>query len=639
MAEDLNLSERRKASRANVRREYFNKRIDTISRSVSPSSRYRRLGPITRSHSNLNLAGRETVEVSRDRRAIIFGSVEVLESELHTHPSENMATNNHTQARNSANFDQQISAINERIAALTTTVSGMAIQTQQQSTDLRDLANEVNRNAAGSQRITEQLNAFAQQMSEFRQTTEAFQATVAQNAAATLNFQQAMQNSMVQIRTEGQEQYQRFTSETTAHIARELRQHVNEVSRLNQNARLNVGADARIDVENFQQELANMRGDVANQVENVRRDIQNEIGNIAAGIQRVQNNTEPIVLDGDDARREMFAINEICKKIPDVTLTSDGMNNFVSTVDILYDLVNADSELDVRKFETSIRLKLVGCSIALRNVIRDKHWGVARDHLLRAYCFANNANDTQNKINTLAQKTNENIFDYGCRARHLLVEMTNHIGTDANPGMVSLIEKNIRKSFIRGLSDGKLRGRLKIMPHRDLNELIDSTVEQSEYISEQGETTNNNNGNNRNNNNNKNRNNNNANNQQNGNANTSNNNNNRGQSYDNNRQHNNNNNNQQHGNANTSNNNNRGQNYDNGGRGNNNNGNNRNNNNNGNGNRNNTGNGNNANNNNAGRSNAYPILTQNPTNAPAIQANIVPTPAHCIHHSAQNHLN
>lgn len=255
------------------------------------------------------------------------------------------------------------------------------------------------------------------------------------------------------------------------------------MARANEHANFEINAAT----EGLRRDIQLVRNDMDERMQGLRRDIQAEVARTATiGTCRDAscraNMAERMATDEDC--EEMFAINEILKKFPDVTLTADGVNSFVAAVDLLSEIVNGRSDRDVRKFDTSIRLKLVGCSLALRNAIRDQSWAGRRTHLLNAYCFSNTANDTQNKINTLAQKSKENLFDYGTRARQLLIEMSNHVGIDANESMSGLIEKGVKKSFIRGLSDHKLRDRLRAMPCRDLGELIDSAVEQSEYLSD-----------------------------------------------------------------------------------------------------------------------------------------------------------
>lgn len=352
----------------------------------------------------------------------------------------------------------------------------MSVSTQQQSADFRALTERVNGDAAAVQRVTQQVDGFARQMEELRVNTEQFQHTATNSATSYLEFQrnltEVIHNSLRDFRAEGEQRQQQLSQQVAA-----------DLTRANENANFQINTAA----EGLRRDLQLVRNDMDERMQGLRRDIQAEVAGAATiGTGRDASNHAHATdrRATDENREEMFAINEIVKKIPDVTLTADGVNSFVATVDLLSELVNEGSDRDVRKFDTSIRLKLVGCSLALRNAIRDQSWAEMRTHLLNAYCFSNTANDTQNKINTLAQKSKENLFDYGTRARQLLIKMSNHVGIDANEGMSGLIEKGVKKSFIRGLSDHKLRERLRAMPCRDLSELLDSAVEQSEYLSD-----------------------------------------------------------------------------------------------------------------------------------------------------------
>lgn len=181
---------------------------------------------------------------------------------------------------------------------------------------------------------------------------------------------------------------------------------------------------------------------------------------------------------------DIFTIKEIVKKIPDLKLTHEGVSSFISAVDLLYNAVNRNSRRDKMKFNMSIELKLVICSFAVRDSVKNKDWPQIKIILNNSYCILNTANDTQNKINTLSQKSKENLFEYGLRAKQLLIEMGNHLGINANPGMKSLVDKTVRKAFTRGLNNSRLENRVKSMPCRNLDELIDFTVEQSEGVNE-----------------------------------------------------------------------------------------------------------------------------------------------------------
>jgi hypothetical protein len=173
-------------------------------------------------------------------------------------------------------------------------------------------------------------------------------------------------------------------------------------------------------------------------------------------------------------------MNDILKSIPDFDAKSSAsIKKFITVTDILWNQV-ANNQADSERFRLKLKVKLAGCNQAFLAKIDALNWPRIKDEILKDFSI-NVARDTLAQINTVKQKSGESLFEYANRCKGLLHDMNSFLGGQADPGMLTIHDRSARKAFENGLSDSKLRDYISRVPSRNLQELIDTTIERYEH--------------------------------------------------------------------------------------------------------------------------------------------------------------
>lgn len=171
--------------------------------------------------------------------------------------------------------------------------------------------------------------------------------------------------------------------------------------------------------------------------------------------------------------------NDILKSFIDFdTKSNDSIKRFVNTTDMLWQSLEKTQQ-NIDRFIFKVKLKLAKCNQTFLHKIEGMNWPQIKNEILNDYSV-NSARDTLAQINTVKQKSGESLFEYANRCKNLLFDMNSFLGVNADPGMTTINDRSARKAFEDGLSDSNLRNFVKNIPTRNLQELIDITVERYE---------------------------------------------------------------------------------------------------------------------------------------------------------------
>lgn len=189
------------------------------------------------------------------------------------------------------------------------------------------------------------------------------------------------------------------------------------------------------------------------------------------------------VVGNDSNRAAMHSdasqVNDILKSMPDFdSKSNDSIKRFVSVTDLLWSSIG-NNPLHIERFRLKLNIKLAVCNQSFINKIREMQWPQIKAEILKDFSV-NSARDTQAQLNTIKQKSDESLFEYANRCKNLLFDMNSFLGANADPGLNTIHDRSAREAFLKGLSDGKLRDYVKNVPSRNLQELIDTTVERFE---------------------------------------------------------------------------------------------------------------------------------------------------------------
>lgn len=160
------------------------------------------------------------------------------------------------------------------------------------------------------------------------------------------------------------------------------------------------------------------------------------------------------------------------------TKSNDSIKRFINTTDLLWNSLEKNAT-SIERFHFKIKLKLAKCNQTFLHKIENMQWPAIKNEILKDYSV-NSARDTLAQMNTIKQKSCETLFEFANRCKNLLFDMNSFLGASADPGMEAINDRSARKAFEDGLSDNGLRNFVKNIPTRNLQELIDITVERFE---------------------------------------------------------------------------------------------------------------------------------------------------------------
>lgn len=223
-------------------------------------------------------------------------------------------------------------------------------------------------------------------------------------------------------------------------------------------------ANLRTQVEQTQQQLRD-------EVEACRRDmlsIQTR-ANVVGGVQLPSNFENLFQSHTTDILRSLVDFD---------TKSNDSIKRFINTTDLLWNSLEKNAT-NIERFHFKIKLKLAKCNQTFLHKIENMQWPAIKNEILKDYSV-NSARDTLAQINTIKQKSGETLFEFANRCKNLLFDMNSFLGVNADPGMEAINDRSARKAFEDGLSDNGLRNFVKNIPTRNLQELIDITVERFE---------------------------------------------------------------------------------------------------------------------------------------------------------------
>ncbi|XP_031632654.1 uncharacterized membrane protein DDB_G0293934-like [Contarinia nasturtii] len=170
---------------------------------------------------------------------------------------------------------------------------------------------------------------------------------------------------------------------------------------------------------------------------------------------------------------------DILRSIPEFdTKSNDSVKRFITTTDMLWTALD-NNPANIERFNFNVKLKLAKCNQSFLNKIRELQWPDIKSEIVKDYSV-NSARDTLAQINTVKQKTGESLFEFANRCKNLLYDMNSFLGANADSGLETIHDRSARKAFENGLLDGNLRNFIKNVATKNLQELIDTTIERYE---------------------------------------------------------------------------------------------------------------------------------------------------------------